>query len=157
MPFSLTRTTLRLCAFALIAAPALAAAEPGDMMHMSVTSQVSMANAPVAIPPQTHSNDVCMSHKHDARDMARMSSSRPRECTYSNYKVSKNSASFHMSCAGDQPMEGDATFGATAAGSHGTMHMNMQNQGQPMTVDVTIDATRTGTCDYTPPPPPPKN
>ncbi len=157
MPFSFTRSALRRCALVLIAAPALAAAEPGDMMHINVSSQVSMPNAPMAIPPRTHSSDVCTSRQHDARDLAKSSSSRPRDCSYTDYKVSAGSASFHMACAGDQPMEGDASFKTTAAGSHGTMHMTMQAQGQPMTVDVTIDATKTGTCDYTPPPPPPKS
>ena len=148
---------LRGCAFALIAAPALAAAEPGDMMHMTVTSQPRSADPSAPIPGQTHSIDKCVPHKHDARDLANSSSSRPRVCTYTNYKVNAGSESFHMSCSGDQPLESDATFKRTAAGMHGTLAMMVQSQGQSIQVDVTIDATKTGTCDYTPPTPPPSN
>lgn len=141
--------TIASCALALIALPALALAEPGDMMHFNVTSQVNMPG--MAMPPRVSSHDVCMSHKHDARDLAKSSSSHQRDCAITSYKVGTGSANFHMSCSGDHSMEGDASFKTTAAGSHGSMHMTMQNQGHPLTMDVTIDATRTGTCDYTPP------
>ena len=149
MPSTLSRATLRTCAFALITLPALAFAEPGDMMHMTVTSQINMPGMQMA--PHAHSSDVCTSRQHDARELAKSSSSRPRDCTYTNYKASAGSASFHMTCTGETPMEGDGDFKFSAAGSQGKIHMTMQNDGHPMTMDVSIDARRTGACEYTPP------
>jgi hypothetical protein len=146
------KTALYCCALALIAMPALAAVEQGDVMHTTVTSQVHLQKMQNQPAPQTHEGDICLSPQHDARELAKASSSRQHNCTYSNYKTSGGSESFHMSCGGDQPMQGDGNFKATAAGTHGTMHMTTQIQGQPATVDVTIDATRSGSCNYTPPP-----
>ena len=140
---------LALTAFCL---PALAYAEPGDMMHMSASIKMQMAGMQVNIPPQTFNKDICVSKQHDARDIVRQSQ-RNKTCTVTDYKLSGAGGSFHYACSGEMQVAGDGSFEAKAGGgSHVAINAAGNIHGQPMQMNMSFDTTPSGaSCDYTPP------
>jgi hypothetical protein len=146
------RSTLAICLLTTIAIPALALAEPGDMMHMTVGIKMQMANAPVNIPAQSFSKDICVSKQHDARDVVAQSQ-RNKNCSVSNYKMTASGGGFHYVCTGNMQLEGDGSFAMTAGGgAHVTISTAGNVHGQPVSANFTIDTTPTGAaCEYTPP------
>lgn len=139
---------------ALAAMPALVLAEPGQMLHVSSSMTMHMANMPMAVPPRVVDSNVCVAKQHDVRDVVQHAhDSRHGDCTISDYKLSGNGGSFHYACSGRMPMTGSGTFAAKAGGgSHVTIDMNSSGGEHPMAMTMSIDSTPTGaTCDYTPP------
>ena len=141
------------CASALIAVPALAVAEPGDMMHMTISGKVQIANPPMSVAVPSFSKDVCSPKVVDVRSLVN-ETSRNKNCTYTNYKQDGGTVSFHYSCNDKQQLDGDGSFTMDAGGVHGTIHANSSMHGQATTVDMNYQGTHTGaSCDYTPPKP----
>jgi hypothetical protein len=146
------RTAVAASLLAVAAIPALAVAEPGDMMHMTASIKIQVANAPVNIPAQAFNRDICVSKQHDVRDVVKQSQ-RNKACTVSGYKLSGMSGSFHYACSGAMQVAGDGSFTAKAdGGSHVTISAAGNANGQAMQMNMTFDTTPAGaTCDYTPP------
>ncbi len=142
------------CAFAPIAVPALALAEPGDMMHMTISGKVQITNPPMSVAIPSISKDVCSPKAVDVRSLVN-ETSRNKNCTYTNYKQDGGTVSFHYACNGDkQQLDGDGSFTLDANGVHGTIHANSSMHGQATTVDMSYQGARTGaSCDYTAPKP----
>lgn len=134
-------------ALALCALPALAS-EPGNLMNMTTRMHMQMPGMS-AMPPMSHTQKVCVSAKRpDPRDSMRNGG----QCHVSNYKLVGNSVSYHVECSAPMQMSGDGKFAMLANhGLHGTIHMRGNAGGQAMQMDMTIDGTRVGSCDYTPP------
>lgn len=145
-----TRGILVFGAFMLTAAAA-SAAQPGNMMRMTVTTKMKMPGLPSSLPTQTHTASVCTAKsKPDPRSMLKQQ----KMCTYTNFKQTGDSASYHVVCGDPMQMTADATssFTSQANGNiRGKVHIVGTTQGQPMQMDMTYDGVRTGSCDYTPP------
>ncbi|HTD29801.1 MAG TPA: DUF3617 family protein [Xanthomonadaceae bacterium] len=146
------RSTLATCLLMSIAIPSLALADPGDMMHMSISGKVQVSNPPMSIAIPSINKDVCSPKQVDVRTLV-TETSRNKNCTYSNYKQDGNTISFHYACNGDkQQLDGDGSFTIQSGGVHGTIHANSSMHGQATTVDMTYEGSRTGaSCEYTPP------
>lgn len=148
---------LRLCAVTLacVALPALVWAEPGQMQHVTTTMKMQMANMPMTMSPHTIETTVCVGKQHDMRDIIHQANAEHRhsDCSFSDFKVTGTSGSFHYACAGQMPMAGTGTFAGKAGGvSHATIEMHTTGGNQPMAMTMTFDSTPTGAaCDYTPP------
>jgi len=139
------------CISTLIAFPALALAEPGEMMHMTMSGTVRIANPPMSMAMPSISKDVCSPKQVDVRHLVTQTS-RNKDCTYTNYKQDGNTVSFHYACTGDRQLDGDGSFTIQSGGVRGTIHANGNMHGQATTVDLTYEGTRSGaSCDYTPP------
>ena len=140
------------CVSALFAIPALAIAEPGEMMHVTMSGKVQIANPPVSMSMPSISKDVCSPKQIDVRPLVTQTS-RNKDCAYSNYKQDGNTVSFHYACTGEkQQLDGDGNFTVQAGGVRGTIHANSSMHGQATTVDMTYEGTHTGaSCEYTPP------
>lgn len=134
-------------AIALCAAPAFAG-EPGNLMRMTTTAHMQMPGMP-NMAPMTHTAQVCTSKaKPDPRQMMQ----RGQVCKVSNYQRIGNTVSYHVVCGGGMNMGGDGKFTQSADGGiHGTAHMAGGPDGHAMQMEMTIDGTRIGSCDYTPP------
>ncbi|HEY2346324.1 MAG TPA: DUF3617 family protein [Xanthomonadaceae bacterium] len=145
---------LRIAALAsmLATAPSLALAEPGDMMHMSASIRMQIANVQMNIPAQTFSKDICVSKQHDARDIVRQSQ-RNKDCTVTDYRINGASGSFHYACSGQMSLAGDGSFEAKAGGgSHVNISAAGNVHGQSMTMNLSFETTPAGaSCEYTPP------
>ncbi len=151
-------------ALAFIATPMLAAAAPGDMLHVTTTTKTNATahgtapttSARVKIPDTAYqsasaSMDVCTSRQHDAREIAK-SALHQKECVFSDYKQIRDTISFHETCTDALQSNGDASFVIQPGGSiHGTIHLEGKSQGHRMTKDLTYDGVVTGSCDYKPP------
>ncbi|MEO5596861.1 MAG: DUF3617 family protein [Lysobacteraceae bacterium] len=138
-------------AIALIAVPALAHAEPGQMMHMSVTGKVQLEDPPIKMEIPAISKDVCSPKEIDVRHLM-TETSRNMDCTYSDYKQEGKTVRFHMACAGSTQMDGDASFTMDNGGVHGTVHAKSNTHGQATVVDMQYTGITSGTaCEYTPP------
>ena len=140
------------CVCALIAVPAIAVAEPGDMMRMTINGKVQISNPQMSMAIPSISKDVCSPKQVDVRSLVTQSS-RNKECAYTNYKQDGNTVSFHYACTGDkQQLDGDGSFTIQSGGVHGTIHANSSMHGQATVVDMTYEGSRTGaSCEYTPP------
>lgn len=132
-----------------LCAPLAIASEPGNLMHTTSTVHVQMPGMP-AMPPRSHTQTVCVAARHpDPRDMLRNS----KQCQVTDYKRVGNTVSYHMQCTAPMAMTGDGKFTLLANdGLHGTVHMTANFDGQHMQSDMTFDASKVGSCDYTPPP-----
>jgi hypothetical protein len=137
---------------ALVALPALAIAEPGDMMHMTASIQMQISSTKVNIPPQSFSKDICVSKQHDARDIVTQSQ-RNKTCVVSDYKFAGTSGTFRYVCSGEMQLQGDGSFQIkSGGGSHVAINTSGNVHGQPMSMSLTFEATPSGaSCDYTPP------
>jgi len=147
--------------FALLAIPACAIAEPGDMMHVTDTTQISIGphvastakgvhTAPAAAGTQktTKSIDMCASRQHDPRALVRISKYL-RECTASGYKQIDDVISFRETCSGQMQASGAASFTVQPGnGVYGTIHLEGSMSGQSMSLDTTLEGNVVGTCDY---------
>lgn len=131
-----------------LCAPLAIASEPGNLMHTTSTMHMQMPGVP-AMPPRTHTQTVCVAARHpDPRDMMHNGG----QCHISNYKMVGNTVSYHVECGAPMHMNGDGKFTLLANdGIHGSVHMTANIDGQHMQSDMTIDATKVGSCDYTPP------
>lgn len=141
-------STVRLCApvlLALLALPAWAQSDSGNMMKMKVTMKMQVPGAGV-LPERTITQDVCTSKDHDMRAMVQ----RQKNCTVSDYRQVGQVVSYHMSCGGNPPtMTGDAHFELLSGGNiKGTVHANSVMGGQTAVMDMTYAGVRTGSCDY---------
>jgi hypothetical protein len=151
MNHSVLRCTFAACLLLSITMPAIALADPGIMVHSTVT--ISMAGAPVTMPPRTITKDQCAPTQHpDVRALVQRGG-RNQNCTFPNYKDEGNAISFHMSCSGNPPIEADAHFTYKGDGNvSGSTHAETNMGGQKMTVETTYAQTPTGaSCDYTAP------
>lgn len=145
-----SRAVLCLLGATVVAAAALAASasEPGNLMKVTSSVHMQMAGGP-AMAPMQHTQTVCTAATHpDPRDMMRNGS----ECRVSSYKLIGNTVSYHVECSGEARMSGSGSFTMSTAGFHGVMHMTGGAGGTPMQMDMTVDGTRVGSCDYTPRP-----
>lgn len=140
-------TTVAL-ALALATLPAFAS-EPGNLMKVTSSMHMQVAGAPAMSPMHT-TQTVCTAVKHpDPRDVMRNGG----QCRVTNYKMIGNTASYHVECGGPVQMSGDGKFTLLAnSGIHGVMHMSGNAGGQSMQMDMTVDGSRLGSCDYTPHP-----
>ncbi|MBS0193288.1 MAG: DUF3617 family protein [Proteobacteria bacterium] len=138
-----------LAAFAL---PAVALAEPGVMMHTTISTHVQMTDPPMSMNTPTVSVDACAPSHIDVRDVIAHSGDN-RQCSFSEFKPTAGGATYHYTCDGKHGhIEGDATFTMSAGGYHGKTHGTSNMSGHAMTVDATYSGTPTGTtCEYTPP------
>lgn len=135
-------------AIAAIVMPACAS-EPGNLMKVTSSMHMQMAGAP-AMAPMQHTQTVCSAVKHpDPRDVMRNGG----QCRVSDYKMIGNTVSYHVTCGAPTHMSGDGKFTLLAnSGIHGVMRMSGNAGGQSMQMDMTVDGTRVGSCDYTPRP-----
>jgi hypothetical protein len=135
-------------AFALFSLPALAS-EPGNMMKITSSMHMQMAGMP-AMAPMHYTQTVCTAAKHpDPRDTMRNGA----QCRVTDYKKIGNTISYDVTCGPPMQMTGDGKFTLLPnAGTHGVMHMSGNAGGQSMQMDMTVDGTRVGSCDYTPRP-----
>jgi len=136
---------------AMIAIPGLAFADPGEMMHMTISGKIQISNPPMSMAIPTISKDVCSPKVVDVREIV-TDTSRNKDCSYTNYKQDGNTVSFHYACTGDKQLEGEGSFTIQAGGISGTIHANSNMHGQAAVMDLTYAGSRTGTsCDYAPP------
>jgi hypothetical protein len=145
------RRTLATCLLMSIMIPAIALADPGIMVHSTVT--VKTTNSPIPMPPRTMTKDQCApTHHPDVRTLA-THGGRNQNCSFPNYKDDGNTISFHMTCSGTPSIEADGHFTYKADGSvNGATHGVANVAGQTMTVDTSYEQTPTGaSCDYTGP------
>lgn len=137
-----------LCLLLAVTTASTWASEPGNQMKMTTSVRMQMAGMP-AMPPMTHTMDVCSSAR--LPDPQRLMQQR-KDCTVSDVQRSGDSMSYHMACTGAMPMSGDGKFRMTASGDvHGSFHMVGSRQGRSIVMDSQIDGQRIGACDYTPP------
>lgn len=143
------RRTVMLCGFALVALPALAAPEAGNMMKMTVTSTVDMPGIAFKVPPTTVTQNVCTSAKKpDPRDITRQQ----KGCKVTDYQADGSKVTYSMACSGDTEMTGKGSFDLKADGGiTGKMQIDARTGGQSMKMDMSYVGVRTGSCDYTPP------
>jgi hypothetical protein len=135
-------------AFALCALPAFAS-EPGNLMSMTTNMHMQMPGMP-AMPPMSHTQKVCVAAKRpDPRDVMRNGG----QCRVTHYNVAGNTISYDVTCDAPMAISGSGKFTLLAnSGIHGVIHMPGNPNGQKMQMDLTIDGTRVGSCDYTPRP-----
>jgi hypothetical protein len=79
------RNSLAACLLASVALPALAIAEPGDVMHMTINGHVQVSNPPIAMALPPIEKDVCSPKQVDVRHLM-TETSRNKQCAYTNYK-----------------------------------------------------------------------
>ena len=75
----------RVCGLCLIALPMIAFADPGEMMHVTVSGKVQVSNPPMSMAIPAINKDVCTPKQLDIRSVV-TDTSRHKNCTYSNYK-----------------------------------------------------------------------
>ncbi|MHB1059051.1 MAG: DUF3617 domain-containing protein [Rhodanobacter sp.] len=131
--------------FALLAMPACAQSDSGNMMKMNVTMKMQMPGAG-DIPAQATSQNVCMSRDLDMRAMLQQQ----KDCSVSDYRQVGQVVSYHVACGGNPPrMTGDARFELLPGGSiKGSVHANSSMGGKSMVMDMTYAGERIGSCDY---------
>ena len=138
-------------ALALLATASAAIAEPGDMMHMTISGKMQISEPAMAMAIPTFNKDVCSPKQVDVRNLM-TETSRNKQCAYTNYKQVGNTVSFHYTCSGAQQLDGDGSFTIEGNGVQGTIHANGDMHGSKTVVDMRYEGTRTSTsCDYTPP------
>lgn len=136
---------------ALIAVPALASAEPGQMMHMTVTGKVQVENPPIKMDIPVISKDVCSPKEIDVRNLM-TETSRNKDCAYSDYKQVGKTVTFRYTCTGTTQLDGNGSFTMDNGGVYGTVHAKSNTHGQATVVDMQYTGTTSGTtCEYTPP------
>lgn len=134
------------CAWALIATPALAGGETGNLMKVTSTTKMQMPG--MSMPTRTQTTQVCVSaSRPDPRQMLKQQ----QDCSVSRLARTADSLDYHMSCTGDMHMDADAHFQVHGGSMHGTIHSNSDDSGQAMTMDMTFDGVRVGSCEYTSP------
>ncbi len=140
----------RLSVLALIATPLLAQTEPGNLMKVTVTSKMQMPGM-ANMPARTSSETVCTSvKKPDPRQLMKKN----KNCTVSNYQQAGGTISYHMACTGRMQMSGDGKFEMLSGGNvRGQIQMHMANSagGRTMSMKMSYDGQRIGSCEYTPP------
>ncbi len=135
----------------LIALPALAQAEPGQVMHMTVTGKVQVENPPIKMDIPVISKDVCSPKEIDVRNLM-TETSRNKDCAYSDYKQVGTTVTFRYTCTGATQLDGDGSFTMDNGGVYGTVHAKSNMHGQATIVDMKYSGTSSGTaCEYTPP------
>lgn len=143
------RNVFSACAFGMLTVPLLAAAEPGDMMHVTTTMKMTIKGGPGEMPAHTSTVEFCTSKQHDPRDLVKNSGSQ-KDCAITAFNQVGTTTTFHEVCTGQMQMSGDASFTARPGGVDGSMHFTGDAGGRAMTMDMSYAATRTGDCDYTP-------
>ncbi len=135
----------------LIAIPLLAHAEPGQMMHMTVTGNVQVENPPIKMGIPVVSKDVCSPKEIDVRNLM-TETSRNKDCAYSDYKQDGKTVTFRYTCTGATQLDGNGSFTMNNGGVYGTVHAKSNMRGQSSVVDMKYTGTSSGTvCEYTPP------
>lgn len=134
------------CAWTLATTPALAGGEAGNLMK--VTSTMKMQMTGMSMPARTQTSEVCVSaSRPDPRQMLKQQ----KDCSISRLAQTADSLDYHMSCTGDTRMDADAHFQRHGGSMHGTIHSNSDDSGQAMTMDMTFDGVRVGSCEYASP------
>ena len=70
-----------------------------------------------------------------------------KNCQMTDVKVSGNTTSWKMQCAGKEPMTASGEMTRTADTMNGSMKMNMMMQGQSMQMTQIMSGRRVGNCD----------
>ena len=130
------------CGLALVPIPAStdetgnSAKEPGEKWE--VTTQMSMEGMPMAMPART--STVC-SPKEWKEPPA---GDQGQKCTYTDFHMEGNKATWKVSCAGPPAMTGDGEITRDTDGSFkGTM--NFASEGNKITIKMS--GKKVGTCD----------
>jgi hypothetical protein len=127
------------CVVALLPAAsgeAAEAKEPGEKWE--VTTQMVMEGMPMAMPP--HTSTVC-SPKEWKEPPA---GDQGQKCTYTDFHMEGNKATWKVSCAGPPAMTGDGEITRDADGSFkGTM--NFTSEGNKITIKMS--GKKVGTCE----------
>jgi len=133
-------------AIAMLAASGVSRAEPGDMMHMNISSKVQVGGMAINAPAISH--DACVPRDRDPGKFVNRKSSHGGNCTVSDVKRVGDSWTMHYACTGDMTFQGDGKFSAGGAGMKGEIHATGNVHGQPLTVDISYAGTPTGaTCE----------
>jgi hypothetical protein len=127
------------CVVALLPAPsgeAAEAKEPGEKWE--VTTQMTMEGMPMAMP--AHTSTVC-SPKEWKEPPA---GDQGQKCTYTDFHMEGNKATWKVSCAGPPAMTGDGEITRDTDGSFkGTM--NFASEGNKITIKMS--GKKVGTCE----------
>ncbi|HUL68669.1 MAG TPA: DUF3617 family protein [Gemmatimonadales bacterium] len=129
------------CAVALVPVPAPSdeaapAKEPGEKWE--VTTQMTMEGMPMAMPP--HTSTVC-SPKEWTQPPA---GDQGQKCTYTDFHMEGNKATWKVSCAGPPAMTGDGEITRDADGSFKGA-MNFTSEGNKITIKM--NGKKVGTCE----------
>jgi len=135
--------SLMLCLAGTLVASAYdhAAAQQMHPGRWEVTSRIEMSGLPMQMPAQTRT--ICVSNQNAGQPPIATDGS----CTFSNYQISSNSATWHMSCSGQANMTGDGRIDFSGDTYTGGSVMNMEiSPGQSMQVRMNYSGRRVGDC-----------
>ena len=138
----LSVSTFVLC----VAAIASLSAQQSPMRpgRWQVTMQMQMPGMPMAMPAMTTNQCITqqMLEKDPTSGLPRGTQDPKSECKVSDHKVSGNTVTWKMACAGAQPMTGEGEMTFAQDSYTGTMRMNMA-QGD---MTMKLGGKRTGDC-----------
>jgi hypothetical protein len=134
--------------FALSCAVALAQGPRRDG-NWEMTVQMEIPGMPQKMPPMTIKQ--CITKEQADDPSVLMPPQQPGrggapDCKVTDQKMSGNTLSWTMTCAGATPMTGTGEMSYTDDTVNGTIKMTMENAGQPMTMTMNMKGKRLGDC-----------
>ena len=118
--------------------------------NWQVTMEMDMAGMPQRMPPITMTQCITKDEAADPQKMVPQGPNGrggvPPECKVSDFKTVGNTVSWSMTCEGQNAMTGTGEFTYTGDTYNGTLKMNMERGGQPMTMTMKYSGKRLGDC-----------
>ena len=109
-----------------------------------MTTKMEMAGMP-SMPPQTMQR--CIT-KADLADPTKTTpgAQGDKQCKVTDYKMSGNTASWKVACAGDSAMTGAGSITYAGTSYTGTQTMSMNVEGKPHNMTMNFSARHLGDC-----------
>lgn len=104
-----------------------------------MTTTMQMPGAPAQMPPTTMKH--CFT-KEDVKDQKNVVTSKNKDCTVTDYKMSGNKVTWAMKCTGKSP----GTFSGVTTFAGDSYSSTMQMQAQGMKMGMKLNAKRLGDC-----------
>ncbi len=138
-------TVLPIIALLSLTSVAFGAGFKMDPGQWRVQTTTTMKGLPMAIPPKTMSMDECVTSEqidHPWKNMQKNT-----YCRYTDLKVNDQSATWKITCNGEQAMQGEgAIFLDSPTSYHGYSDMTVQDDKMPMQTHVEYRGHRIGNC-----------
>jgi hypothetical protein len=141
-------------ALAAISATALAQGPRRDG-NWEIKMQMEMPGMPQGMPPMTMTQCITKEMLSDPKNTipggpmagrGGRGSGMPDNCKMGDYKMDGNTATFSMKCDPPQQMSMTGTFTYAADSYEGTVKMDADRGGQPMSMNIKYSAKRIGDC-----------
>lgn len=142
---------MRLVAISMLAAALLAVSAHAATPNMKeglweITARMEMAGMPGAMPPQTMQQCITKKELEDPGKTAPGSGQKDPRCKITDYKLQGNTASWKMTCEGENAMTGSGSITYSGTSYSGVNKMTMSHGGQAQNMTMTYSGRYIGEC-----------